>query len=134
MNGFTAKVEEFDKDEFYIIIEDQNKDELETFSVETQNMAEIVAENFNCSKVTQKENIEETIMNEIQEFQINFHVNKDLKMLKVTILITDRLEEKHEEEIELQEHKILSIEELICRRMDERIDVADYIIIKTENI
>lgn len=55
-------------------------------------------------------------------------------MLKITILITDRLEEKHEEKIELPEHKILSIEELICRRMDKRIDVADYIIIKTENI
>lgn len=39
MNGFKARVKKFDKDKFYIIIEDQNKDELETFSVETQNMA-----------------------------------------------------------------------------------------------
>lgn len=55
-------------------------------------------------------------------------------MKKVTILVTKKDDSQSEEIIELEEHKMLSIEDLIFKRFDKRIDVVEYEILKIENI
>ena len=50
-------------------------------------------------------------------------------MVKATISVTKKDDSEVREVLELKEHKVLSIEELIIRQYDYRIDVVDYEIV-----
>jgi len=55
-------------------------------------------------------------------------------MKKVTMLVTRKDDSHVEETVELEEHKMLTIEDLIVKRFNNRIDVVEYEILKIEDI